>query len=183
MNINFMSKYGLLSVLTFAIITLVACSIKVGGGSFKYDLKGAQIPQSCKTAYVAYFKKQTSLGQPMLSQKLTDKLKDKLLAQTSLKLTNSNGDINFEGTIENYTTQPMAPQSNQVQAALNRLSVTIKVKYTNTKDSKFEYDTSFTRFIDYSSSQNLSTVENSPDFDKILDQLIQDVFDRAFVNW
>jgi hypothetical protein len=164
---------------------VISCgSVRIGGGSFGYNLKGVTINPECKTANVFPFKNQAAVVQPMLSQKLTEKLKDKLLSQTHLKLTNGSGDITFDGTIESYTIQPMAPQAGSVvTAALNRLSVTIKVKYTNVKDSKWEYDTSFTRFVDYSANKNPSDIENSSEYDAMIDQLIQDIFDKAFVNW
>ena len=175
--------YGI--VTTVIILTCGGCgSIKIGGGSFGYNLKGVTIPPECKTANVEYFKNQAPIVEPQLSQKLTEKLKDKLLSQTRLKLTNGTGDINFQGSIENFTTQPIAPQGGDVvTAAANRLSITIKVKYSNSKDSKWEYETSFTRFIDYNANKNPSDAQNSADYDTMLDQLVQDIFDRAFVNW
>ena len=186
MRIKIFSKFGVCIALAFFLVTMAGCGvIRIGGGSFGYDLKGAQIDPKCKTAFVDYFKNQASLVQPLLAQKLTDKLKDKILSQTSLKLTNSTtADISFQGSIESYSTQPMAPQSGAIiTAALNRLTVTIKVKYSNAIDSKWEYETNFSRYIDYPSEKDLNNVENSSDFDDLIDKLIQDIFDKAFVNW
>jgi len=164
---------------------LVECgTIRIGKASFGYDLKGVTINPECKTANVEYFKNQAAIVQPTLSQDITEKLKDKLLSQTPLKLTNGTGDINFEGTIESFTTAPIAPQGGQVQtAAANRLSVTLKVKYSNAKDPKWDYETSFTRFLDYSADKNPTDIVGSDDYKAMLDQLVQDIFDKAFVNW
>jgi hypothetical protein len=187
MKLKVLIKYFELTGIVLLIFTLVGCgTIRIGNASFGYDLKGAQINPKCKTAFVDYFKNQAALVQPALALKLTDKLKDKLLSQTALKLTNvTNGaDIYFQGTIENYATQPMAPQSgNVIAAAMNRLTVSIKVKYSNAIDNKWDYETNFSRFIDYASDRNLNDVENSSEYDTMLDQLIQDIFDKAFVNW
>ena len=156
----------------------------MGKTSFGYDLKGVRIPPECKTACVLYFQNHAPLIQPMLSRDITEKLRDKILSQTPLKLTNANGDVNFEGAIESYTTQPMAPQGgNTITAALNRLSITIQVKYTNSKDSQWDYDTKFTRYIDYESEKNLNDIEGSDKYKEMLDLLVQDMFDKAFVNW
>ena len=185
MKLNILINYLEIAGVAFIFFLLAGCgTIRIGNTSFGYDLKGAQIDPKCKTAFVDYFKNQASLVQPSLALKLTDKLKDKLLSQTSLKLTNSTGDVNFQGTIESYSTQPMAPQAgNVIAAAMNRLTVSIKVKYSNAKDSKWDYETNFSRYIDYASQRNLNDVENSSDFDTLLDQLVQDIFDKAFVNW
>lgn len=187
MKITTNTKFWIQSCFVLLLLSTAGCgTIKIGSGSMGYDLKGAQIDPRCKTAYVDYFKNQASLVEPLLAQKLTDKLKDKLLSQTALKLTTNTGagDINFQGTIESYTTQPMAPQSgNVVAAALNRLSITIKVRYSNAVDPKNDYESSFTRYIQYPSERNLNDVQTSSDYTNMLDQLIQDIFDRAFVNW
>jgi hypothetical protein len=185
MKINVFIKLWGITGIAFSIFLMTGCgTIRIGNASFGYDLKGAQINPKCKTAFVDYFKNQASLVQPSMAQKLTDKLKDKLLSQTSLKLTNGTGDINFQGTIENYATQPIAPQAgNVIAAAMNRLTITIKVKYSNAVDPKWDYETSFSRYLDYASERNLNDVENSSEFDTMLDQLVQDIFDKAFVNW
>lgn len=184
MKINILSKSAIITVFAVAIFAMTGCTFKIGGGSFGYNLKGATINPKCKTAFIEYFKNQASIVQPTLAQKLTERLKDKILSQTSLKLVNNTGDVNFQGTIENYATQPMAPQAGAViTAAMNRLTISIKVKYTNAIDNTWEYETSFSRFIDYESTRNLNDIENSSDFSDMIDKLIQDIFDKAFVNW
>lgn len=185
MKIGRIARYLLIATVIVSYFFVAGCgTIRIGNASFGYDLKGAQIDPKCKTAFVDYFKNQAENVQPSLALKLTDKLKDKLLSQTHLKLTNSTGDVNFIGVVEKYQTEPIAPQAGaQITAAMVRLTITINVKYTNAIDSKWEYETSFSRFLDYPATQNLNTVENSTDYDAVLDQLIQDIFDKAFVNW
>jgi hypothetical protein len=184
MNVNIFNRLSSFLGIALLSLILVSCKITFGGRSFGYDLKGVRISPECKTAGVDYFKNQASLVQPLLAQKLTEKLKDKILSQTSLKLTNGTGDITFSGIIDGYATEPKAPLGgDNVTAALNRLTVSIKVKYTNSKDPQYEYDTNFSEYIDYRAEQNLDQVENSKDFDNMLDRLVQAIFDRAFVNW
>jgi hypothetical protein len=117
----------------------------------------------------------------MLSRNLTEKLKDKIQSQTSLTLVNESGDILIDGEITGYAVQPAAIQGDNI-AAKNRLTVTVHVKYTNSKDDEFDYDTSFSRFEDFDSNASLDAVENEL-IDKIADQLVEDIFNKAFVNW
>lgn len=120
---------------------------------------------------------------PALSQEFTDALKDKFVSTTSLKLIIGTGDLNFEGEITDYNTKPIAIQQNDV-AAMNRLTITIRVKYTNAKDplAKYDFDKTFTRYEDYDSSKDLGSVETDLT-KKIVDQIVDDVFNQSVVNW
>jgi hypothetical protein len=89
--------------------------------------------------------------------------------------------LRFEGYISDYNTQPIAIQSNDL-AAQNRLTITVSIKFTNTKDEKQNFETTFTRFADYSAKQDLSSVESGL-IENISSQLIDDIFNKAVVNW
>lgn len=144
-------------------------------------MTGASISPEVKTFMVKYFQKTSALGPSSLSQLFTEKLKDKFLSQTSLKLTDKNADLVFEGSISNYMVTPLAIQANET-AAKNRLTITITVKFTNITNEKQNFESSFSRFADFSSSQSLSVVETDL-ITEINDQLVDDVFNKAFINW
>ena len=91
------------------------------------------------------------------------------------------GDLRFEGSITGYSVTSVAIQGNET-AALNRLTITVKVKFTNTKDDKLDYESSFSRYTDYESSQNLASIEDGL-IAEINDQLTQDIFNKAVSNW
>lgn len=165
----------------FRLILISVCYLILANSCKIYSLSGASISKDVKTATVQYFQNRALLVQPMLSRNLTEKLKDKIQSQTSLKLVNESGDAQFEGEITNYDTQPVAIQGNNV-AAKNRLTITVRVRFANSKENQFDYDTSFTRYEDYDSNKTLESVENDL-IDKIGDQLVEDIFNRAFVNW
>lgn len=146
-----------------------------------YSFTGANISADTKTISIQYFPNNAPLRQPMFSQVLTQALKDKFASQTNLSQVSTNGDLSLEGEITGYSISPTAIQANQ-QAAQNRLTVTIKVKFVNNKDEKQSFETNFTRYIDYDSQKNLSAVEG--DLIKTLtDQLVDDIFNKAVVNW
>ncbi len=159
-------------LLTFALIS--SCKMS-------YSFSGASIPPEAKTVSVQYFQNNTSLAPPTLSQTFTEALREKLSSQTRLGLTNKNGDLNFEGSVTGYATNPIAIQSTD-QAALNRLTITVNVKYTCTFDEKKNFEQAFSRYADYTSSQSITTVEDQLIRD-INDQLVQDIFNKALNNW
>ncbi len=162
-------------ILSWLIITsllLVSCS---------YSFTGASVSPDVKTVQVDFFKNHASLVQPSLSQTFTETLKDRFVSQTNLELVKNDGELVFEGAILNYFSQPLAIQGND-QAALNRLTITVQVKYTNKKDTEKSFESTFSRYADFSSSQNLASVEVRL-INEIAEQLVNDIFNKSVVNW
>ena len=162
------------------LLVLLLCTLCIAGCGV-YSFTGASISPDIKTVSFAFFQNRASTVQPSLSQSFTEKLKDKFVSQTSLRLIPSNGDLQFEGYFSDYKTSPIAIQGTQT-AALNRLTITVNVKFTNTKDAKQNFETSFSRYSDYVSTKSLSEVELSL-IDDINKQLIDDIFNKAVSNW
>lgn len=158
------------------VLAFTACGVKV-----RYSFSGASISDDVKTLSVLSFQNRASLVQPGLSQTLTDALLDMCKAQTNLKIVASGGDVSFEGDITDYKTQPMTVSGNE-QAAMNRFSITVKVKYVNNTDPDLSFEQSFTRYQDYNGALELSAVEANL-AEEITKMLVEDIFNRAFVNW
>lgn len=163
---------SLFLVLIFAILI---------GGCRVYTFSGASISPEIKTVSIGYFTNRASIVQPTLSQSFTEKLKDKFVSQTNLRLTDTDSDISFEGYINDYHTQPIAIQGNET-AAQNRLSITVFVKFVNTKDPKQSFESPFTRYYDYNSQISLSSIEQEA-ITQINRTLVDDIFNRAVSNW
>lgn len=153
----------------------------LSGCSIKYSFSGASISPDVKTISIQYFQNRASLVQPGLSQNLTDALIDKCKAETSLKFINDVGDVSFEGEITDYSTRPLTVGAD-ARAATNRFSITVHVKFTNSMQPDFSFEQSFSRYADYDSSRDLSQVEGELS-EQIVDMIVEDVFNRAFVNW
>jgi len=146
-----------------------------------YSFTGASIPEDVKTISVKTFQSYAPLANANLSQTFTEALKDIFISQTNLDLVAKDGDLQFEGSITGYNVTSVAIQGNET-AALNRLTITVKVKFTNIKDKELDFETSFSRFTDYESSQNLASIEDDLIKD-INDQLTQDIFNKGVSNW
>ncbi len=91
------------------------------------------------------------------------------------------GDVEFSGEITRYETRPTAITSDET-AARNRLTIAVRVIYTNFIEPELDYDTSFSRYEDYDASLNLTDVEDEL-IELIVENLIEDIFNRAFVSW
>jgi len=146
-----------------------------------YSFTGASIDPETETISIQRFPNNALTVEPTLSQRFTDALRDKFSNETNLILINKGGDLQIEGSITGYRTSPVAIQGNET-AALNRLTINIDVKFTNTIDDSKSYTSKFSRFEDYPSTQNLSDVQDML-IDQINEMLIQDIFDKAVVNW
>lgn len=158
------------------LLTMVVFSCKV-----KYTFTGASIAADVKTFSVYYFPNRARLVNPTLSADFTEKLKEKLLKQTSLREQTENGDLVFEGQITDYEVRPMAIQKEDM-AAQNRLTISVRLKFTNNRNHEQDFDRTFSAFEDFSSSLSLNDVESSivPD---ILEKLMDDIFNATIANW
>lgn len=161
-----------------AFIIVIAAS----GCKVNYSFTGASIPEGTETVTVYDFAKVVALGNPNISNLFTESLKDKFMTQTSLQIVPQFGHLSFEGSITDYRTQPIAIQANSDMAAQNRLTISVKVKFTNEKNPKANFDTSFSRYADYDSDKDLSSVEDAL-VEEIFEDLIDDIFNKAVVNW
>jgi len=119
---------------------------------------------------------------PTLSQSFSEKLKDKLLSQTSLQLVTSGvGDLDYDGEITGYTVTPIAVTSNET-AAQNRLTISVKISFTNTKDPKQDYVKTFSNYEDFDATESIEGVEQEL-IDQILEKITEDIFNNSVANW
>lgn len=119
---------------------------------------------------------------PSLSATLTDKIRRRILSQTGLKPVNTDeADYDISGKITTYEVTVTAAQSVQ-QATKNRLTIAIEVTFANRLNEKSNFTQTFTRFSDFSASQTLQSVEAAL-IEDIGNQLADDIFNKAFVNW
>jgi hypothetical protein len=163
------STVGLLLIM----LLFASCEIR-------YSFSGGQF-SGAKTFSVSYLKPQTALASPTYSQRLTENFKDVMLSQSPLSLSETNGDLQFEGSVTNYVVAPMAIQSNET-ASLTRLSITIKIKYTNTLEPDLNFEKSFTKFADFAATESLFAVQEDL-WKQINDQLAQEIYNASVGNW
>lgn len=167
------------SIISLAIIALLttlntACSVK-------YSLSGASIPIDAKTVSIAYFPNNAFMVTPILSATLTDALQERFQRQTKLSLVRELGDLSFEGEITSYTSTPAAISSDEY-ALLNRLTITVRVRYVSKLEPQYNYSKTFSAFEDYDSSKLLQEVEPTM-IPSIVETLVDDIFNAAVSNW
>ena len=101
--------------------------------------------------------------------------------QTRLAQVDEGGDFAFEGEITGYSSTTASVASDDY-ALLNRLSITVKVRFTNVLDEAMSFNKSFTAYADYDSTKLLTEVAGEL-VPEIVDQLVNDIFQAAASNW
>lgn len=151
------------------------------GCSVSYSLTGADIPANARNFSVQPFNVVAPLASPTYGQSITEGVKELILSQSRLDLAPRDGDLQFEGTVTGYNVAPAAISSDEF-AEINRLTITLKVVYTNTLEEEKSFERSFSRFADFSTTQELTDVEQTL-IDEINEQLTQDIFDASLGSW
>lgn len=157
-------------VLTTVIIT--ACKVS-------YSFRGGEIPG--ETFSVESFTNAASIVNPDLVIILQDELQQRFTNESNLKYSDTQGDAHFEGMITNYSITPVQGTGGEL-VALNRLTISFKVTYTNRANSEQDFDKTFTNYEDFESIVDFSSVEQEL-IEKISQNLVDLVYNQVLVDW
>lgn len=151
------------------------------GFSSCYNFTGGSVPSDVKTISIQSIYNETGQGPTNISQNATEKLKSYYQSNTKLILVPSNADWKLEGKIVGYVSSGVAAKVDETSGS-NRLTITIKMNFVNTKDPKQNFDQNFSYFQDFAQDKTLFEVE-SVLTDAILDQIVLDIFQKTTSNW
>ncbi|MCF0059728.1 LPS assembly lipoprotein LptE [Dyadobacter sp. CY356] len=146
-----------------------------------YSFTGTSLSPDIKTFTIINFNMATAGGPSNLPQQLTEQVKEYFQKNTDLTLQQNGGDLLIEGTITGYDVLAAAPTAND-QAGLNRLNVTVQVRFTNAKDETKNFDQSFTYFADFPQDQTLNQNEARL-LPTIRENLVQQIFNKSAADW
>jgi len=178
-----MTKQTIKLISVFA--SILALSIVLNACKIGYSFTGASISPAVKSVFIDYFTNRARVVNPMLSQTFTEAMKDKFVNETGLSMGREQGDLEFAGEITGYEVRPLSIQQSdkgQDFASMNRLTITVKVVFTNNKDHEQDFNTSFSAYYDWESTQSLNSVESAA-VEVIVQQLIDDIFNKSVANW
>ena len=99
-----------------------------------------------------------------------------------MSMVRAEADANFEGRITDYSIRPVAIQGND-RAGLNRVTVTVSVKYTNALNPELNFEQSFQAFQEFSLNQGPIQAQEQKLLKLIIVQLTEQIFNKAFANW
>ncbi len=168
---------------TLFLITLILFSTILLPGC--YTLKSNVIPAEMNTVNVGFFENNAPLVVSNLSLTFTEALKARIRTTTRLSVVNGEGDAAFSGNITDYRSVPVSIQTPGNTnappiAGAQALTLTVKVKFDYPKDKNLSFDQTFTKSVNYSG--NLASQEQQL-LQSLTNQLIDDIFNKAFNNW
>ncbi len=156
--------------------------IPMGGCTISYKLNGAAIDyQVYKTIYVSQFPIRAALVYPPLQQTFENELLDYITRNTRLSTVDSGGDLQLEGEITGYSLSPQAVTEN-AYASKTRLTITVRVKYTDTRQESNDVDQTFSAYRDFASSEMLTDVQDQL-CNEISKELVDLIFNATLGNW
>ena len=156
--------------------------IPMGGCTISYKLNGAAIDyQVYKTIYVSQFPIRAALVYPPLQQTFENELLDYITRNTRLSTVDSGGDLQLEGEITGYSLSPQAVTEN-AYASKTRLTITVRVKYTDTRQESNDVDQTFSAYREFDSSEMLTDVQDQL-CNEISKELVDLIFNATLGNW
>ncbi|MBD2720939.1 LptE family protein [Hymenobacter sp. BT189] len=151
-----------------------------------YSFNGTNIDPAVRTVSISTIQNNAPMGPAFLTQRFTEDLKDYFQRNTNLKLVPRDGDLQFDGNIIAYDFAPAAIQQvgGVSQAGSNRLTIQVKIRFTNSKDDKQSFEQVFQNFDDFSGDRNIATINNDPNaVRRTTDKIITDIFNKSVANW
>ena len=147
-----------------------------------YSFTGTSIQPDVKTVTINYFEYTALKVNPSLSNQITEKLQEKFIRLTRLELVDEEGDLEIIGTVVGYDVRATAITATE-QAAQNRLTVSVKVSFTNRKYPEESFpEKSFSAYADFDATQTLDAVEATL-CEEIVEKLCEDIFNGTVANW
>ena len=162
------------------LILLIFVTLTMGGCGV-YSFTGTSISPDVKTISIQNFVNVSGGGPANLQQTFSEKTRDYFQRNTRLAIVQQGGDLQIDGSIVGYDLSPLPPSSND-QASQTRLTMRVKVAYTNTRDEQQNFDETFSFYADYPSNASLTVVEGDL-LNTISDQIILQIFNKSVANW
>lgn len=174
---NKLSAYAplLLPACFLLLSALTSCipSYKLNGSAINYDIY--------KTIDIGEFPIRAALVYPPLQQTFENKLLNSVTRQTRLQEVDGKSDLEMTGEITGYSLSPQAVGTD-AYATETRLTITVRVKYTDTKNPSNDIDQSFSAYRQFSSSLMLTDVQDEL-CNEICDELVDLIFNATLGNW
>ena len=163
------------------VLSLLVAAVFAGCSIVSYSFSVTSIQPDVKTVTINYFEYKALKVNPNLSNDLTEAMRDKFRKLTKLEQVEMDGDLELQGEVTGYEVRAAAVTANEV-AAQNRLTVTVKLKFTNRKYPEDDFEKSFSAYSDYDSTNSLDAVESTLG-QEIIDKLVEDMFNASVAQW
>ena len=169
----------------YKMLAAVVGVILLGGCSISYQFSGTSIDYTqVRSISIKDFPNMAPLVYGPLAQRFTDELKDKFVRQTKLQMLRENGTLDLEREITGYELTPQAVRedANRALAALTRLTVTVRVRYTNRVNPDKDFEQSFSSYKEFENSRTIDQVQEQL-CREIIDDLVNQIYNATVADW
>jgi hypothetical protein len=162
-------------------VILLAVAMVVSSCSVSYSFSGTSIQPDVNTITINFIEYRALRVNPSLSNELTEAIRNQFRRMTRLEQVEHDGDMEISGEITGYDISAAAVTADEV-AARNKLTVTVKITFTDKKHPEEDFDKSFSAFSEYDSTNTLDAVESSL-CQEIIEKLVEDIFNASVAQW
>ena len=162
-------------LIVIALLALTSCSV------VRYSFTGTSIQPDVKTITIPYVENKALRINPALSNDMTEALQDKFRKLTTLEQVDVDGDLELVCEITGYDTKATAVTADEM-ASQNRLTVTVKIEFSNRKYPEDDVAKSFSAYEDFDATQSLDAVEATL-CETIVEKLVEDIFNATVAQW
>ncbi len=163
----------MLSVMLMTTMSACRISYKFNGSALDYSIY--------KTVHVSEFPIRAALVYPPLQQTFENELLDYITRNTRLQVVDGASDLQIEGEITGYSLSPQAVTEN-AYASQTRLTITVRLKYTDNKQDNKNVDQTFSAYRDFDSSLMLNDVQDDL-CQQISKELVELIFNATLGDW
>lgn len=146
-----------------------------------YSFTGTNIQPDVKTVTIPLVEYKALTVNPSLANDLTEALQEKFRKLTSLEQVEEDGDLELVCEVTGYDVKATAITAGEV-AAQNRLTVTVKIEFSNRKYPEDDVSQSFSAYEDFDSTLTLSEVEGTL-CETIIEKIVEDIFNATVAQW
>lgn len=166
-----------LKLLTVSIAVALMCTACVS-----YTFNGSAIDYNIyRSIQVSEFPIRAALVYPPLQQTFENELLDYITHNTKLQTTDGASDLILEGEITGYNLTPQAV-TEDAYASKTRLTIQVRVKYTDLKNERNNIDQTFSAYRDFDATLMLTDVQDAL-CQEISEELVQLIFNATLGNW
>ena len=162
-----------IALLALAALCLCSCGI--------YSISGTSIQNDVNTITINFIEYRAQRVNPSLSNDLTEAIRSQFRRMTRLEQVDEDGDMEISGQITGYEISTAAVTANEV-AARNKLTVTVKIQFSDKKHPEEDFDKSFSAFSEYDSTNTIDAIESSL-CAEIVEKLVEDIFNASVAQW
>lgn len=166
----------------FKLLPALVLLITFSGCKVAYNFTGTTGSINAKTFQVNYFQNNAEVVEPGIERTFTQRLQNLIQNQTNLSITNTGGNLVYEGEITEYRVTPMTATADQ-RASQNRLTISVMVRFTNKNKEADNFEKRFSFYHDYGANEILSGSVLTAALEEIFERITQDIFNESLAKW